>query len=124
MELELPPQAEVVLQRDFKTKPDCGETSYKGHGRLRGRRALITGGDSGIGRAVTIAMAREGANVAINYLPEEEPDAQDVADLLAKEGIKIIRLPGNLLDEEFCNELVERAERALGGLDLLVNNAG
>ncbi|KAF1974108.1 short chain dehydrogenase/ reductase [Bimuria novae-zelandiae CBS 107.79] len=113
-----------VLQRDFPTKPDCGETSYKGYGRLAGRRALITGGDSGIGRAVAIAMAREGANVAINYLPVEELDAQDVADLLAKEGIKITRIPGDLLDEEFCSNLVLRAERALGGIDILVNNAG
>lgn len=85
---------------------------------------MITGGDSGIGRAVTIAMAREGAKVAINYLPDEEPDAQDVASLLAEEGIRITRIPGDLLDEEFCSQLVLRAERALGGLDILVNNAG
>lgn len=124
LKLEFPPQADQVLQRDFPTKPDCGETSYRGYGRLAGRRALITGGDSGIGRAVTIAMAREGATVAINYLPVEEPDAQDVADLLAKEGIKITRIPGDLLDEEFCSNLVLRAVRALGGLDILVNNAG
>lgn len=113
-----------MLQRSFPTKPDCGETSYKGHGRLTGRHALITGGDSGIGRAVAIAMAREGARVAINYLPAEEPDAQDVADLLAKEGIEITRIPGDLLDEDFCSNLVTTAERALGGLDILVNNAG
>ncbi|KAF2450657.1 oxidoreductase [Karstenula rhodostoma CBS 690.94] len=124
LKLELPPQAFPQLQRDFPTKPDCGETSYKGYGRLAGRRALITGGDSGIGRAVTIAMAREGANVAINYLPSEEPDAEDVANLLANEGIKITRIPGDLLGEEFCGQLVLRAESALGGLDILVNNAG
>jgi NAD(P)-dependent dehydrogenase (short-subunit alcohol dehydrogenase family) len=124
LKLELPPQAVPQLQKDFPTKPDCGETSYKGYGRLDGRRALITGGDSGIGRAVAIAMAREGAKVAINYLPAEEPDAEDVANLLAKEGINITRIPGDLLDEEFCSQLVLRAERALGGLDILVNNAG
>lgn len=124
LKLELPLQSFPQLQRDFPTKPDCGETSYKGYGRLAGRRALITGGDSGIGRAVAIAMAREGAKVAINYLPGEEPDAEDVANLLAKEGINITRIPGDLLNEEFCSELVLRAQRALGGLDILVNNAG
>jgi len=124
LDLELPPTAPLVLQRDFPTKPDCGERSYKGRGRLVGRRALITGGDSGIGRAVAIAMAREGAKVAINYLPAEELDAQDVANLLATEGIKITRIPGDLLDEEFCSNLVLRASQALGGLDILVNNAG
>ncbi|KAF2184881.1 oxidoreductase YhxD [Zopfia rhizophila CBS 207.26] len=124
LELSLPPQDFPVLQRDFPTKPDSGERSYKGRGRLTGRRALITGGDSGIGRATVIAMAREGAKVAINYLPDEEPDADDLASFLAKEGIQIIRLPGNLLDEEFCAKLVSKAEKALGGLDILVNNAG
>lgn len=125
LKLELPSNpSSPVLQRDFFTKPDSGEKSYKGRGRLNGRRALITGGDSGIGRAVVIAMAREGAKVAINYLPEEQPDAEDVFNLLAKEGIKIVLLPGNLLDEEFCTKLVCKAEKALGGLDILVNNAG
>jgi NAD(P)-dependent dehydrogenase (short-subunit alcohol dehydrogenase family) len=125
MKLELPVNPSFpFLQRDFPTKPDSGEKSYKGRGRLHGRRALITGGDSGIGRAVVIAMAREGAKVAINYLPEEQPDADDVYNLLAKEGIKIVLLPGNLLDEQFCGELVSKAEQALGGLDILVNNAG
>lgn len=124
LQLSLPPQNFPVLQRDFRTKPDSGESSYKGNGRLTGRRALITGGDSGIGRAVVIAMAREGAKVAINYLPYEEPDAEDLARLLAMEGIQIVRLPGSLLDEEFCGELVSKAEKALGGLDVLVNNAG
>lgn len=113
-----------MLERDFPTKPDHGEHSYKGRGRLAGRRALITGGDSGIGRAIVIAMAREGAKVAINYLPEEEPDAEELAHFLVKEGIHIIRIPGNLLDEEFCNRLIEKAAKALGGLDILVSNAG
>jgi NAD(P)-dependent dehydrogenase (short-subunit alcohol dehydrogenase family) len=114
------------LERDFPdgSKPDHGEKSYKGRGRLAGRRALITGGDSGIGRAIVIAMAREGAKVAINYLPEEEPDAQNLVHFLSKEGIKVVRLPGDLLDEAFCARLVAEAEKALGGLDILVNNAG
>lgn len=125
LSLELPPPAPFpVLQVDFPTKPDSGETSYKGRGRLTGRRALITGGDSGIGRAVVIAMAREGAKVAINYLPGEALDAEDLAKFLAQEGIEIVRLPGNLLDEAFCEKLIKDAEKALGGLDILVNNAG
>lgn len=94
------------------------------HARLKDRRTLITGGDSGIGRAVVIAMAREGAKIAINYLPYEEPDAVDLERFLAKEGIKIVRIPGDLLDEEFCEELDSKASKALGGLDILVNNAG
>ena len=126
LNLELPPQPQTfpVLQRNMPTQPEDGSKTYRGRGRLAGRRALITGGDSGIGRAVAISMAREGAKVAINYLPVEEPDASDVAKLLAKEGIKIVKLPGNLLDEKFCEELVKKAAKALGGLDILVCNAG
>lgn len=105
-------------------KPDHGETSYKGSGRLAGRKALITGGDSGMGRAAAIAYAREGADVAINYLPDEEPDAKEVIALIEKEGRKGIALPGDLRDEAFCVKLVEDAAKALGGLDILVNNAG
>lgn len=105
-------------------KPDHGETSYKGSGRLTGMRALITGGDSGMGRAAAIAYAREGADVAINYLPDEEPDAKDVIALIEKEGRKGIALPGDLRDEAFCEKLVEDTVKALGGLDILVNNAG
>ena len=104
-------------------KPDHGETSYRGSGRLIGRKALITGGDSGIGRAAAIAFAREGADVAINYLPAEEPDALDVADLIEAEGRRCARIPGDIKDEAFCRELVERARKELGGLDILVNNA-
>lgn len=104
--------------------PDCGEYSYVGSGRLAGRRALITGGDSGIGRAIAIAYVRESANVTINYLPEEEPDAQDLADFLAREGFGIVRIPGDLLNETFCEELVAEAEHSMGGLDIVVNNAG
>src|SRR6202451_3475132 len=105
-------------------RPDHGETSYKGSGRLRGRKALITGGDSGIGRAAAIAFAREGADVAINYLPVEEPDAKEVIELIKAEGRKAIALPGDIRDEQFCQKLVSDAIAQLGGLDLLVNNAG
>jgi NAD(P)-dependent dehydrogenase (short-subunit alcohol dehydrogenase family) len=104
-------------------KPDHGETSYKGSGRLAGRKALITGGDSGMGRAAAIAYAREGADVAINYYPTEEPDAKEVIDLIRKEGRKAIALPGDLRDEAFCKQLVENAHQQLGGLDIIVNNA-
>ena len=104
-------------------KPDHGETSYKGSGRLAGRKALITGGDSGMGRAAAIAYAREGADVAINYLPDEEPDAQEVVALIKKAGRKAVAIPGDLRDEAFCKRLVEEAVKGLGGLDILVNNA-
>jgi NAD(P)-dependent dehydrogenase (short-subunit alcohol dehydrogenase family) len=124
LNLSLPEPSWPVLQRDFETPPDCGEKSYVGHGRLKGRKALITGGDSGIGRAIAIAFAREGADVAINYLPEEEPDAEDVAKLFEDEGKHLIRLPGDLLNETFCGELIRMAHDRLGGLDLLVNHAG
>lgn len=112
------------LAGTMNPKPDHGETSYKGSGRLSGMRALITGGDSGMGRAAAIAYAREGADVAINYLPAEEPDAREVIALIENEGRKGIALPGDLRDEAFCEKLVEDAVRALGGLDILVNNAG
>ena len=112
-----------ALQRDMKPVPDSGETSYRGSGRLAGRKALVTGGDSGIGRAAVIAFAREGADVAINYFPSEEPDAQDVARLLRGEGRKVVLIPGDLTDEKFCRDLIARAHRELGGLDILVNNA-
>ena len=105
-------------------KPDHGEASYKGSGRLAGRKALITGGDSGMGRAAAIAYAREGADVAINYLPDEEPDAREVIDLIKAAGRKGIALPGDLRDATFCRSLVENAVRQLGGLDILVSNAG
>ncbi|RZJ75052.1 MAG: SDR family oxidoreductase [Flavobacterium sp.] len=104
-------------------KPDHGEKSYKGSGRLKGRKALITGGDSGMGRAAAIAYAREGADVAINYLPAEEEDAKEVIALIKAEGRKGVAIPGDLRDEAFCNRLVEEAVKALGGLDILVNNA-
>jgi NAD(P)-dependent dehydrogenase (short-subunit alcohol dehydrogenase family) len=103
--------------------PDHGETSYKGSGRLAGRKALITGGDSGMGRAAAIAYAREGADVAINYFPTEEPDAQEVIALIKAEGRTALALPGDLRDEAFCRKLVEDAVKGLGGLDIVVSNA-
>jgi len=112
------------LASKMDPRPDHGETSYKGSGRLAGRKALITGGDSGMGRAAAIAYAREGADVAINYLPAEEPDAQEVIKLIKAEGRKAIAIPGDLRNESFCKKLVEDAVRGLGGLDILVSNAG
>jgi NAD(P)-dependent dehydrogenase (short-subunit alcohol dehydrogenase family) len=112
------------LASKMDPKPDHGETSYKGSGRLKGRKALITGGDSGMGRAAAIAYAREGADVAINYFPTEEPDAQEVIALMKKEGVKAIALPGDLRDEKFCQKLVADAVEKLGGLDIIVSNAG
>ena len=112
------------LQKEMKPVPDCGETSYKGAGKLKGRKALVTGGDSGIGRAAAIAYAREGADVAINYLPEEQPDAEEVKALIEKEGRKAVLLPGDLSDEAFCGELAEKAYQELGGLDTLALVAG
>lgn len=107
----------------MEPRPDHGEASYKGSGRLAGRKALITGGDSGMGRAAAIAYAREGADVAINYLPAEEPDAQEVIALIKKEGRTGLAIPGDLKDEAFCKNLVEQAVQGLGGLDIIVNNA-
>ncbi len=108
----------------LKPRPDHGETSYKGNNRLAGRKALITGGDSGIGRAVAIAYAREGADVAINYLPAEEEDAREVIELIEAAGRKAVAIPGDIRDEKFCQTLVNQAAQELGGLDILVNNAG
>ena len=105
-------------------RPDHGEISYKGSGRLAGRMALITGGDSGMGRAAAIAFAREGADVGINYLPDEEPDAREVVELIRAVGRKAVLLPGDLRDAAFCRRLVDDAVRQLGGLDTVVSNAG
>jgi hypothetical protein len=123
-EVSLPAVSWPVLQSSFTTPPDCGESSYYGNNRLAGRRALITGGDSGIGRAISIAFAREGAHVAINYLPEEEEDAQALSVFLSMEGLLLEKIPGDLLNETFCTDLVHQANKTLGGLDLIVNNAG
>src|SRR4051812_587181 len=111
-------------EKQMPLKPDHGEESYKGSGRLAGRCALITGGDSGIGRAVAIAFAREGANVAISYLPEEEDDANDTADWVLKAGVKSLKLPGDIREEQHCKELIRRTVSEFGKIDLLVNNAG
>ncbi len=108
----------------MQPRPDHGETSYVGSGRLRGRKALITGGDSGMGRAAAIAFAREGADVAINYLPAEEPDAREVVDLIRQAGRTAVAIPGDLRTAAFCQELVSRAVQGLGGLDTIVSNAG
>lgn len=111
------------LAKRMEPPPDHGENSYKGSGRLAGRKALITGGDSGMGRAAAIAYAREGADVAINYFPNEESDAQDVIALIKAEGRSGIALPGDLREEAFCKRLVNDAVEQLGGLDILVCNA-
>ena len=112
------------LASKMEPQPDHGEDSYEGSGRLEGRKVLITGGDSGIGRAVAIAFAREGADVAINYLPNEEEDAREVVELIKKTGRKVSAIPGDIRDESFCQQLVKQSADALGGLDILVNNAG
>ena len=112
------------LTPEMDPRPDHGEDSYKGTGRMEGTKALITGGDSGIGRAVAIAYAREGATVAINYLDVENPDADSLQELIEGEGGTLVRLPGDLTDESFCQRLVADARDQLGGLDVLVINAG
>lgn len=112
------------LVSKMQPAPDHGETSYRGSGRLAGRKALVTGGDSGIGRAAAIAYAREGADVAINYFPSEEPDARDVVALIEKCGRKAVALPADLRDERAARKVVRDSIGALGGLDILVCNAG
>ncbi len=103
--------------------PDHGESSYVGCGKLAGRKALITGGDSGIGRAAAIAFAREGADVAIGYLPEEERDAKEVIELIKAAGVRALALPGDVTDESWCREMIDRTVKAFDGLDVLVINA-
>ncbi len=105
------------LQSKMTPQPDCGETSYKGHERLKGYKMLVTGGDSAIGRAAAIAYAKEGADVAINYLPSEEEDAQEVKQVIEDAGQKAILIPGDLRDEQFNYDMVETAYNELGGLD-------
>ena len=118
------PQAAPGLAQKMTPEPDHGETSYRGSGRLAGRKALITGGDSGIGRAAAIAFAREGADVAIGFLPSEQPDADEVIALIEAEGRKALALAGDVTDEAWCREMVAKAVEGLGGLDVLVVNAG
>lgn len=123
---DIPKQTQSEPGLDSKLKPlaDHGVDTYVGHGRLRGRKALITGGDSGIGRAVAIAFAREGADVAIGYLPSEQADADDTTKAIQDCGVKVIALPVDLVDESAARALVNDAADQLGGLDILVNNAG
>lgn len=115
---------EPGLDADMEDRPDLGEETYRGTGRLTGRKALITGGDSGIGAAVAIAFAREGADVAISYLPEEEIDAQRVAGIMREAGATVLTLPGDLKDREYCRALIDATVDGLGGIDILVNNGG
>lgn len=117
-------QEEPGLDKFLKPLTDRGQHSYRGTGRLKGRKALITGADSGIGAAVAIAFAREGADVALSHLPAEEEDAQFVKSIIEDCGRLAVLLPGDLSDREFCEQLVSQAASELGGLDALVNNAG
>ena len=125
---EIPPPEqdppEPGLDAALVPQTDRGEHSYRGTGRLEGRRALITGADSGIGAAVAIAFAREGADVALSYLPAEEEDAQYISRVIEESGRTALRLPGDLADPEYCRAVVDEAAAGLGGLDALVNNAG
>src|SRR5918997_104327 len=111
------------LTEAMQDEPDHGEETYRGSGRLAGRRAVITGGDSGIGRAVAIAFAREGADVLISYLPEEEEDAQETVQLIEKAGRRAVTVPGDIRDEQHCASIVDTCVDELGGIDILVNNA-
>jgi NAD(P)-dependent dehydrogenase (short-subunit alcohol dehydrogenase family) len=117
-------QPEPGLDKELEPQTDRGEQSYRGIGRLQGRKALITGADSGIGAAVAIGYAREGADVALSYLPEEEADAKEIVALIEAEGRTAVAIPGDVTDSEYCRELVQKAVDGLGGLDILVNNAG
>lgn len=112
------------IQQDMQPVPDCGEKSYRGSQRLAGRKALVTGADSGIGRAAAIAYAREGADVAINYLPAEQRDAEEVAQYIREAGRKVVLIPGDVSEEAFCKQLVAQAHEELGGLDILALVAG
>lgn len=117
-------QPDPGLDAILKPQADHGEESYCGASRLAGRKALITGGDSGIGRAVAIAFAREGADVVINYLPSEEIDGQKTINMIKQANQKAVAIPGDITDENFCKSLVKQAVEELGSIDILVNNAG
>lgn len=123
---KIPEQKQDEPGLDSKLIPlaDHGSHSYVGNGRLEGRKALITGGDSGIGRAVAVAYSREGADVAISYLPDEQSDADEVIEEIRLSGRKAVAIPGDLTDEKFARSLVKKAHDELGGLDIVVNNAG
>src|SRR5215204_2840187 len=111
------------LESQMSQAPDFGEATYRGTGKLQGRKAVVTGGDSGIGRAVALAFAREGADVVISYLEEEQTDADETARVVRDAGRTAVQLPGDLQDPGSCRSLVEHAVRELGGVDILVNNA-
>lgn len=112
------------LESKMTPKPDCGEEHYEGTNQLEGKKILVTGGDSGIGRAAVIAFAREGADVAVNYLPDEQEDAEQVKAYIENAGQKAVLIPGDLKDDEFNKSMVQTAVEELGGLDVLVLNAG
>lgn len=117
-------QPEPGLQNKMSPVPDAGEKSYRGTGRLTGRKAVVTGADSGIGRATAIAFAREGADVLLSYLPEEEADAQEVVKLIEEAGRTAIAMPGDLMDEQYCEQLITTAVEKFGSIDILANVAG
>jgi NAD(P)-dependent dehydrogenase (short-subunit alcohol dehydrogenase family) len=125
-ELNIPEQTQPEPGLDAKLEPqaDHGIESYRGLGRLKGRKALITGADSGIGRAVAIAFAREGADIALSYLPAEQEDADVTIEQIKAAGQKAVAIPGDISNESFCEELVKKATAELGSIDILVNNAG
>ncbi len=116
-------QAKPGIEADLNVKPKYEGTRYQASGKLKGKKALITGGDSGIGRAVAVLYAKEGADVVINYLPEEQVDAEETREAVEREGQSCFLIPGDLSDREFCFELVEQAVQELGGIDILVSNA-
>lgn len=118
------PQSTPGLAIEMDPQPDHGETSYKGSGKLEGRKVLITGGDSGIGKAVAIAFMREGAHVAINFKEEESPDVKELQEVFEKDDRPLFCFPGDITDPAFCNELITSASKSLGGLDSLILNAG
>jgi NAD(P)-dependent dehydrogenase (short-subunit alcohol dehydrogenase family) len=111
-------------EQELGPKPDAGEKTYRGTGRLTDRKAVVTGGDSGIGRAAAIAFAREGADVVLSYLPEEEDDAKEVVALIEEAGRKAVAFPGDIKDEAYCEALIRKAVDELGGIDILANVAG
>lgn len=125
-DMDIPPQSqpEPGLDARLIPKADHGQDTYRGSGRLKGRKALVTGGDSGIGAAAAIAFAREGADVVINYLPAEEEDAQRIIEICREAGVKAETVSGDISAEDFCKELINSTVDSLGGLDILVNNAG
>ncbi|MEK4062543.1 MULTISPECIES: SDR family oxidoreductase [Paenibacillus] len=112
------------LEKAMHPKPDDGAETYRGSGRLTGRKAIVTGADSGIGRAVAIAFAREGADIVLSYMPEEEADAKEVVKLVEEAGRKAVALPGDLKDEGYCEQVIAAAVEQLGGVDILANIAG